>query len=310
MQVTCERAGRLDACIAAQTELSRSRAVQLILDGAVSVDGTTAEKARQIVREGQTVRIQLPPVEETSVLPEDLPLKIIYEDSDLLVIDKPQGIVVHPAPGHSDGTLVNALLYHVHDLSGIGGELRPGIVHRIDRMTSGLLVVAKNDFAHKVLSEQFGSHIARREYIALVEGNIREDTGTVDAPIGRHPKDRKKMAVDRSGAGRNAVTHWRVLHRFGTRTLVRCTLETGRTHQIRVHMAFVHHPVTGDTVYGSSGASLGLEGQALHGYSLRFIHPASGESCAFYSPLPEYFINALRKIGYTGDGKEWTDEQA
>ena len=310
IQVTCEHAGRLDACIAAQTELSRSRAVQLILDGAVRVDGRIAEKAKQVVRAGQTIGIELPPAEITSVLPEDIPLRVIYEDSDLLVIDKPQGMVVHPAPGHSEGTLVNALLYHVHDLSGIGGELRPGIVHRIDRMTSGLLVIAKNDSAHQKLSEQFSSHVAHREYIALVEGNLREDAGTIDAPIGRHPKDRKKMAVDRSGAGRNAITHWGVLHRFGTRTLVRCTLETGRTHQIRVHMAYIHHPVTGDAVYGSSGSSLGLEGQALHGFSLKFIHPASGEKCAFYSPLPAYFLNALKKLGYTGDGKEWINEQA
>ena len=205
---------------------------------------------------------------------------------------------------------MNALLYHIRDLSGIGGELRPGIVHRIDKMTSGLLVIAKNDAAHKSLSEQFGAHTAHRKYLALVEGNIREDTGTIDAPIGRHPKDRKKQAIDRTGSGRNAVTHWQVLYRCGTRTLVRCILETGRTHQIRVHMAYIHHPVTGDTVYGPSGSALGLEGQALHGYSLSFVHPSSGADCSFSSALPEYFINALRKLGYTGDGKEWIDELA
>ena len=306
--VACEQHGRLDTCIASQTELSRSRAAQLIQGGAVSIDGKIAEKSKQIVQPGQKITIDIPPAADTGVLPEELPLTILYEDNDLLVIDKPQGMVVHPAPGHSSGTLVNALMYHVDDLSGIGGELRPGIVHRIDKMTSGLLVVAKNDPAHNDLSEQFSTHKAHREYLALVEGNIREDSGTVDAPIGRHPKDRKKMAIVKDGTGRNAVTHWRVLYRFGTRTLIKCILETGRTHQIRVHMAYIHHPVTGDTVYGSSGSALGLDGQSLHGYALRFRHPSSGEECAFCSRLPDYFLNALKKLGYIGDGKEWTDE--
>jgi len=210
--------------------------------------------------------------------------------------------VVHPAPGHASGTLVNALLFHISDLSGIGGELRPGIVHRIDRMTSGLLVVAKNDAAHRALSEQFRTHAAHRSYIALVDGTVRGDEGTVDAPIARHPVDRKRMAV-RPG-GREAVTHWRVIDRLDRYTLLRLELTTGRTHQIRVHMASIGHPVTGDDVYGREKRPFGLEGQALHGYRLTFRHPKDGRTLVFYAPIPEYFRDALRRAGETMGGDE------
>jgi 23S rRNA pseudouridine1911/1915/1917 synthase len=213
----------------------------------------------------------------------------------LLVVDKPQGMVVHPAPGHPGGTLVNALLYHIGDLSGIGGELRPGIVHRIDKMTSGLLVVAKNDAAHRGLSEQFRNHTAHRSYIALVDGNIKQDDGTVDAPVARHLVDRKKMAI--VPGGREAITHWQVAERYGQYTLLRLELETGRTHQIRVHMASLQHPVTGDDVYGRAKLPFGLKGQALHGYRLTFVHPESDDAMCFYAPPPEYFMTALKKAG-------------
>lgn len=296
--VFCSVSMRLDAFVAAETELSRTQAQRMIRDGAILLNGAQV-KPNAVTTDGDCVEISYPDPVETNVAPEDIPLAIVYEDADLLVVDKPQGMVVHPAPGHESGTLVNALLYHIHDLSGIGGELRPGIVHRIDRMTSGLLVVAKNDAAHRALSEQFRDHTARRSYAALADGNIRQDEGTIDAPIARHPVDRKRMA-EVSG-GRDAVTHWRVASRYGQYTLLQIELETGRTHQIRVHLAGMQHPVTGDDVYGRSTRPFGLEGQALHGYRLTFSHPRSDEKLVFYAPLPYYFYQALRKAGETED---------
>lgn len=299
--IVSEKKCRLDAFVAEETELSRTQAQKLIRDGAITLNGETM-KPNATTAPGDIVEIQYPEPVESDVLPENIPLNVLYEDKDLLVVDKPQGMVVHPAPGHPNGTLVNALLYHIGDLSGIGGELRPGIVHRIDRMTSGLLVVAKNDAAHKCLSEQFHEHTARRSYIALVDGNMKQDDGTVDAPIARHPVDRKKMAI--VPGGREAVTHWQVVERYGQHTLLRLELETGRTHQIRVHMASLQHPVTGDDVYGRTKLPFGLKGQALHGYRLTFRHPKSGEVMRFYAPPPDYFMTALKKAGC-----EQTDEE-
>jgi 23S rRNA pseudouridine1911/1915/1917 synthase len=244
------------------------------------------------------VRYVLPEAKPVELVAEDIPLDILYEDEDLCVVNKPRGMVVHPAVGNESGTLVNALLYHFDGLSTIGGEVRPGIVHRIDKMTSGLLVVAKNDMAHEGLARQFADHFAHRSYIALVAGNIREDTGTVDAPIGRHPTERKRMAVVPNG--RRAVTHFRVLYRFSSVTLLSLELETGRTHQIRVHMAHIHHPLVGDSVYSSGKNDLGMEGQALHGWRLQFTHPKTGEHMAFQAPLPEDMQRALKRLGYPG----------
>lgn len=284
---------RVDKYIATVTDLTRNRIQNLIKNGNVLVNGKKV-KPSGMIRSGDTVTLSVPDPVPIDAMPEDIPLTILYEDDFICVIDKPQGMVVHPAPGHESGTLVNALLFHFNSLSSIGGEYRPGIVHRIDKMTSGLLVVAKNDTAHLSLSEQFKTHSAHRTYIALVEGNLKEDSGIVDAPIGRHPADRKKMAIVSNG--REAVTHWQVLYRFGTRTLLKVSLETGRTHQIRVHMASIHHPVTGDPVYGSSKPALGLEGQALHGYCLELRHPVTGEAMRFISPLPVYFDRTLKQL--------------
>ena len=296
--IVCDTSLRLDAFVAAETELSRTQAQRLIRDGAILLNGKSV-KPNAITTAGDLVDITFPDPVETDVLPENIPLDVVYEDTDLLVINKPQGMVVHPSAGHESGTLVNALLYHIRDLSGIGGELRPGIVHRIDRMTSGLIVVAKNDEAHRALSDQFRDHSAHRSYAALVDGNIREDEGTVNAPLARHPVDRKRMAIVQGG--RDAVTHWRVAARYGQYTLLQIELETGRTHQIRVHMASRQHPVTGDEVYGREKRPFGLLGQALHGYRLAFEHPRTKEKMVFYAPLPEYFMNALRKAGETID---------
>lgn len=296
--IVCDKSLRLDAFVAAETELSRTQAQRLIRDGAILLNGKSV-KPNAITTAGDLVDITFPDPVETDVLPENIPLDVVYEDADLLVINKPQGMVVHPSAGHESGTLVNALLYHIRDLSGIGGELRPGIVHRIDRMTSGLIVVAKNDEAHRALSDQFRDHSAHRSYAALVDGNIREDEGTVNAPLARHPVDRKRMAIVQGG--RDAVTHWRVAARYGQYTLLQIELETGRTHQIRVHMASRQHPVTGDDVYGREKRPFGLLGQALHGYRLAFEHPRTKEKMVFYAPLPEYFTNTLRKAGETID---------
>ena len=297
LTATPEAAGqRLDAFLAeALPELTRSAAQRLIAEGQVAVDGKIPAKSLKLAG-GETVSVSLPEPEEAQALPEDIPLDVVYEDADVIVVNKPVGMVVHPAPGHSGGTLVNALLHHCGDsLSGIGGELRPGIVHRIDRDTSGLIIAAKNDFAHQALSAQLQDHSLCRTYEAVVVGNLREDSGTVDAPIGRCPSDRKKMAVVRQG-GRNAVTHWQVLERFPGYTYVRCRLETGRTHQIRVHMAYIGHPLYGDTVYGAKKPAPGMTGQCLHAVGLTFRHPRTGEMVELSCPLNEEFTAFLRKL--------------
>ncbi len=288
-------APRIDAYLAANTEFSRSKLQKLMNDGAVVLNGKPC-KASAEVKLGDVIRLFVPQENEGLLPePEDIPLDVVYEDADLAVINKPKGMVVHPAPGNPNGTLVNALLYRFRTLSETGGETRPGIVHRIDKLTSGLLVVAKNDFTHEALAGQFAAHTAHREYMCIVHGNLKEDSGTVDAPIGRHKTDRKRMAVTEDG--RRAVTHWRVLERFGTETLLDVSLETGRTHQIRVHMAYIKHPIVGDEVYGSAAPKLGLNGQALHGYRLTFTHPRTGETMTFTAPLPEDFKTALTRLG-------------
>ena len=289
---------RLDVCLSEMTELSRSRAQALIEEGLVRLNDRPCRQS-DAVRPGDAVRYTVPEAKTIRLTPEELPLDILYEDGDICVVNKPRGMVVHPAVGNESGTLVNALLFHFGDLSTIGGEIRPGIVHRIDKMTSGLLVVAKNDLAHERLARQFADHTAHRSYIALVAGNIKEDTGTVDAPIGRHPTDRKRMAVVERG--RRAVTHYRVLYRFSSVTVLGLELETGRTHQIRVHMAHIHHPVVGDQVYSSGKNALGMDGQALHGWRLQLTHPTTGEPMSFVAPLPEDMQRAIKRLGYPGD---------
>ena len=296
LELKAERGGdRIDSYLQEQTEYSRNRIQSLLKSGRITVNGVSVSKSYAL-RAGDRIEIEPPEIIPCDVRPEPIPLDIVYEDQDICVLNKPQGMVVHPAPGHADGTLVNALLFHLGELSSIGGVQRPGIVHRIDRMTSGLLVVAKNDAVHRALAEQFQTHEAGREYLALVDGNLREENGTVNAPIGRHPQDRKRMAIVDNG--REAVTHWNVLERFRTHTLLHVALETGRTHQIRVHMASIHHPVTGDEVYGAKKAQLGLAGQALHGYRMHFLHPAKGVSMSFCVPIPDYFMSALKKLGW------------
>lgn len=241
--------------------------------------------------------LRLPALEETPLVAQNIPLDVVYEDEDLIVVDKPRGLVVHPAPGHPDGTLVNALLWHCGDsLSGIGGEKRPGIVHRIDKDTSGLLIAAKNDFAHQRLSAQLADRSLSREYEAVARGSFREDSGTVSHPIGRHPTDRKRMAVTEKNS-RPAVTHWQVLARYQGYCRICCRLETGRTHQIRVHMASIGHPLLGDYTYGAPSPDKGLAGQCLHARRLKFIHPRSGEHIQLQSQLPEYFTAVLSKLG-------------
>ena len=287
---------RLDAYIAAVSDLSRSAAARLIESGSVTVGGKPAEKKR-ILAEDDVVEITLPEPEECEAQPEDIPLDVVYEDDDIIVINKPEGMVVHPAPGNYSGTLVNALLFRCRDsLSGIGGVMRPGIVHRIDKDTSGLLVVAKNDFAHTALSEELKYHGIEREYHALVKGGFGEDTGTIDLPIGRHPIDRKKMAVlKNSESAREAVTHYEVLARYGNVSYLKLMLETGRTHQIRVHMSYTGHTLLGDEVYGQSKIPLEkrhaplLNGQALHAKRLSLTHPRTGERMTFECELPENF---------------------
>ena len=286
--------GRVDAWLAAQAEdLTRSAVQRLLDDGRITCAGAPLSKNYRL-RGGETLELSLPEPEPAELQPQAIPLDVVYEDADVIVVNKPKGLVVHPAPGHPDGTLVNALLYHCGDsLSGVGGALRPGIVHRIDRDTSGLIIAAKNDFAHQGLAAQLQDHTLARTYECLVCGNLREDSGTVDAPIGRSSADRKKMAVVPDG--RRAVTHWEVLARYGAVTHVRCRLETGRTHQIRVHMAYMGHPILGDTVYGSKKPVPGLQGQCLHAVGLRFIHPRTGALIELSCPLPEEFQAQLRK---------------
>lgn len=296
LQVNHEDAGqRVDAVLARRVEdLTRSAAARLLEEGRVTAGGKTLAKNTRLAGT-ETLEIALPDPEPVDVRPQDIPLDVVYEDADVIVVNKPKGLVVHPAPGHPDGTLVNALLHHCGEsLSGIGGELRPGIVHRIDRDTSGLIIAAKNDFAHQKLSAQLQDHTLARIYRCIVVGNLREDTGTVNAPIGRHPTDRKKMAVVANG--RPAVTHWTVLERFPGFTYVECRLETGRTHQIRVHMAHLGHPILGDTVYGAKKPVPGLQGQCLHAVGLRFLHPRTGEMVELSCGLPEEFEARLRKL--------------
>ena len=290
-----EHAGiRLDAFLSADGALTRSQAARLIAEGRVRVNGKPAAKSARLSG-GETVTVDVPQLRETALPPQNIPLDVVYEDDDVIVVNKPTGLVVHPAPGHPDGTLVNALLHHCGDsLSGIGGEKRPGIVHRIDRDTSGLIIAAKNDAAHLALSAQLKDHSLSRTYECLVTGNMKQDSGTVDAPIGRSSADRKKMAV--VPTGRRAVTHWEVVARYPGVTHLRCRLETGRTHQIRVHMAYIGHPILGDTVYGAKKPVPGLTGQCLHAAGLRFVHPRTGEPVELHCPLPPEFTAMLQKL--------------
>ena len=284
---------RLDKLISDSSELSRSAAAKLIERGLVTVNGKNVDK-KTVLKSGEIALVEIPEPEEQDILPEDIPVDIVYEDADLLVVNKPKGMVVHPAAGHFSGTLVNALMYHCKDsLSGINGEIRPGIVHRIDKDTSGLLIVAKNDFAHIGLSEQIKAHSFTREYQTVVCGNIKQD-GTVNAPIGRHKLDRKKMCVTAENS-REAITHYSVLRNFAGYTHLCVRLETGRTHQIRVHLSYIGHPVAGDEVYGN-GKPKWLSGQCLHAKKIGFVHPRTGEYLEFDSDLPEYFKKFLREI--------------
>ena len=296
--VTARESGeRIDALLARTVDgLSRSAAQKLLEDGCVTMAGVPLRKNYKCTA-GDCFVLRLPALEETPLIAQNIPLDVVYEDEDLIVVDKPRGLVVHPAPGHPDGTLVNALLWHCGDsLSGIGGEKRPGIVHRIDKDTSGLLIAAKNDFAHQRLSAQLADRSLSREYEAVVRGSFREDSGTVSHPIGRHPTDRKRMAVTEKNS-RPAVTHWQVLARYQGYCRICCRLETGRTHQIRVHMASIGHPLLGDYTYGAPSPDKGLAGQCLHARRLKFIHPRSGEHIQLQSQLPEYFTAVLSKLG-------------
>ena len=301
LTVSPEDAGvRIDKYMAEQLpDITRSYLQKLLKDGSVQMNGKPV-KASTKTAVGAVIALTIPEPEEPEILPENIPLDILYEDSDVILINKPKNMVVHPAAGHYTGTLVNALMYHCRgDLSGINGVLRPGIVHRIDKDTTGVLIVCKNDRAHNALAEQLKEHSITRKYRAIVCGNLKEDEGTVDAPLGRHPQDRKKMAIVRSG-GKRAVTHYRVLERFGNDTYIECQLETGRTHQIRVHMASLGHPLLGDEIYGRAKSPFKLEGQTLHAMVLGFIHPTTGEYMEFEAPLPEYFEKLLEKLRKSG----------
>lgn len=287
---------RLDAFLARSVpDMSRSAAQKLIEEGHVTRNGLPGKKNDKLTA-GDEIAYTVPEPKPVDIAPKEMPLDIVYEDDDVVVINKPKGLVVHPAVGHQDDTLVNGLLYAMgDDLSGINGELRPGIVHRIDKDTSGLLAVAKNDLAHAVLASQLKDHTMARTYEAIVCGSFREDSGTVDAPIGRHPSDRKKMCVTQRNS-KNAVTHWEVVARYRGYTHIRCRLETGRTHQIRVHMAHIGHPILGDTVYGHKKPELGMDSQCLHAGALCFRHPRDGRPVMVFAPLPEYFLQVLEKL--------------
>ena len=282
---------------AALPQLTRSAAQKLLEEGAVTLNGRPVKKNYKTAP-GDELVVVLPDPAPVDILPQDIPLDVVYEDEDVIAVNKPVGLVVHPAAGHPDGTLVNALLYHCgNSLSGINGALRPGIVHRIDRDTSGLIIAAKNDTAHLALAAQLQDHSLYREYEAVCVGNLKQDQGTVNAPITRHPTDRKKMAVNFL-QGREAVTHWTVLERFSGYTHIQCRLETGRTHQIRVHMAHTGHPLLGDVVYGSKKPWPGLAGQCLHARRLSFVHPRTGERLTLECPLPSWFQEVLTKLGH------------
>ncbi|GAB6117900.1 RluA family pseudouridine synthase [Thermoanaerobacter brockii subsp. lactiethylicus] len=281
---------RIDVFLAAELDYTRSYIKKLIVDGLVFVNGKTVKPSYK-VKENDEVVLNIPEAEKIDVLPENIPLDILYEDDDIIVINKPQGMVVHPAPGNYSGTLVNALLYHCKNLSGINGILRPGIVHRLDKDTSGVMVVAKNDKAHISLSNQIKERSVFKKYVAIVEGVIKDEEGKIEAPIGRHPVDRKKMAVIEDG--RYALTLYKVLERFKENTLVEAVIKTGRTHQIRVHMAYIGHPIVGDHVYGFKRQKFKLEGQALHSSVLGFMHPTKGVYMEFEAPLPEYFVRLI-----------------
>lgn len=298
--VTVLEAGRADAVLSAMVEgLTRSAAQKWMEEGRVLLDGKPVKKNTPL-KPGDTLLVSPPQPQDIDLIPQDIPLDIVYEDDDVVVVNKPVGMVVHPAPGHPDGTLVNALLYHCKEsLSGINGERRPGIVHRIDRDTSGLLIVAKNDKAHLALAAQLQDHSLFRLYHAVVVGGFKEDSGTVNAPLARHPVDRKRMAVCRTGEGREAVTHWQVVDSQGGYSHITCRLETGRTHQIRVHMASIGHPLVGDVVYGSKKPFPGLAGQCLHAACLTFTHPTTGERMTVEAPLPDWFTNTLRRLQLT-----------
>lgn len=300
MILTADRSGeRADAALARLSgTLTRSAAQRLLEAGQVTSRGRVLKKNDRL-EAGDPLEVEIPAPQPLELSAEDIPLDIVYEDGDLIVLNKPKGLVVHPAAGHWSGTLVNALLHHCRDsLSGINGALRPGIVHRIDKDTSGLLVVAKNDFAHQSLAAQLQDHSLARVYVCLVTGGMRADSGTVDAPIGRHPADRKRMAV--VADGRPAVTHWQVLERFSGYTLLECRLETGRTHQIRVHMAHIGHPIVGDMVYGRKKPELGQDTQCLHARAITFRHPRSGETVTLTCPLPPYLEALLRRLRAKG----------
>lgn len=296
--LTVSEPGRADALLASALDgLTRSAAQKWIEDGRVTLNGMPIKKNAKLAA-GDLLLISPPQLQDIDLIPQDIPLDVVYEDNDVIVVNKPVGMVVHPAPGHPDGTLVNALLYHCGEsLSGINGARRPGIVHRIDRDTSGLLIAAKNDKAHLALAAQLQDHSLFRLYHAVAVGGFREDSGTIDAPIARHRTDRKKMAVCRPGEGREAVTHWQMVDSRNGYTHLTCRLETGRTHQIRVHMASIGHPLLGDTVYGAKKPYPGLDGQCLHAAQLTFTHPSTGERMTVEAPLPDWFRAVLDKLG-------------
>lgn len=287
---------RLDTFLAGENELTRSAIKKLIEDGHVFVNGEIVTKAGRELKIGDTVLLEIPDSEPLSIRPEDIPIDIVYQDSDLAVVNKPQGMTVHMGAGNADGTLVNALLFHLDSLSGINGVIRPGIVHRIDKDTSGLLVVAKNDRAHLSLSKQIAEKTCHRVYFALLEGEVKEERGRITTYIGRSPVDRVKMAVLPEGKGKLAITDFEVEKRFQGYTLMKFTLQTGRTHQIRVHAKYMGHPVVGDPVYGYKNQKFKLGGQLLHAAELTLVHPTTGETMTFHAPLPDYFTEVLEKL--------------
>ncbi len=291
-----ETSVRIDRYLAEKCpEFSRSYLQKLLKEQAVFVNGKPV-KANYKIQPETEICLEIPDMEPLDIKPEAIPLDILYEDDYLLVVNKPKGMVVHPAAGHTEGTLVNAVMAHCGDrLSGINGVLRPGIVHRIDKDTTGALLICKEDSVHRDLAEQLKEHSIKRRYRAIVAGNLKDDVGTVEGPIGRHPTDRKKMAIN-SKNGKPAVTHYKVLERFGQYTYIECRLETGRTHQIRIHMTSIGHPLLGDTVYGSSKNPFHLQGQTLHAMVLGFVHPVTGEYMEFTAPLPDYFLKLLEKL--------------